>query len=73
MPKGDGTGPMNQGLGKGSQIGRGAGQGRRAGFRAASPGGYCICPNCGTKLPHELGVSCSQLTCPKCGAHLTRS
>ncbi len=72
MPKGDGTGPMNQGLGRGGQKGRGAGQGRGAGFRAG-PGGYCICPNCGAKLPHELGVPCSQLTCPRCGTRLTRS
>lgn len=69
MPRGDGTGPVGRGPGTGG--GRGRGGGRMGGF-AAGPGGYCICPACGTKVPHQLGVPCNQIKCPKCGMQMTR-
>ena len=73
MPRGDGTGPLGQGpgMGQGLGMGRGAGRGRMGG-RGAGPGGYCICPSCGTKAPHERGIPCSTKKCPKCGAFMTR-
>lgn len=57
--------------GCGSHQGRGSGQGQwRRGF--ASPGGYCVCTNCGEKVKHQQGVPCRSLNCPKCGAIMVR-
>jgi endogenous inhibitor of DNA gyrase (YacG/DUF329 family) len=72
MPFGDGTNPMDQGLGRGRGIGRG--RGRMGGNRAgAGPGGFCICPNCGTKVPHQAGVPYYTVSCPKCGLRMVRA
>ena len=79
MPRGDGTGPRGQGPGTGRGMGRSGGgqgqgsgrQGRGGGF-AAGPGGNCVCPNCGERAPHQLGVPCYDQKCPKCGAAMTR-
>jgi hypothetical protein len=71
MPRGDGTGPQARGRGQGRRMGRGAGQGRGGGF-GLGPGGDCICPDCGTKIAHEMGIPCFRQTCPKCGAAMTR-
>ncbi|MCE5313764.1 MAG: hypothetical protein ABFD49_00150 [Armatimonadota bacterium] len=63
MPRGDGTGPLG-----------GRGRGRMAGRPAtAGPGGECICPICGHREPHERGLPCSEKTCPKCSARMTRA
>ena len=53
------------------QMGRG-GRGRGGGF-ARGPGGDCMCPNCGHREIHQLGVPCYSKKCPKCGAPMTRS
>ena len=83
MPRGDGTGPFGQGPGTGRGMGRGGGQGfgggkgqgsrrgRAGGFRLG-PGGNCICPSCGAKVPHQQGRPCFSQTCPKCGTKMTR-
>ena len=70
MPRGDGTGPSGQGPGTGSGTGSRRG-GRGDGF-GAGPGGKCICPNCGEKVPHKLGTPCYKQLCSKCGAAMTR-
>ena len=64
---------MGQGVGQGmgQGMGQGQGMGRDGGFRAG-PGGYCICPNCEERVPHELGCPCFENTCPKCGTVMTR-
>lgn len=75
MPRGDGTGPFGQGSGTGRGMGRGMGKGmgRMGGNRpGAGPSGSCLCPSCGTRVPHEAGVPCYNLSCPKCGAKMIR-
>lgn len=77
MPRGDGTGPAGsgrgQGQGRGGQgSGQGGGRGRMGGSRAGGPSGFCVCPTCGHREPHERAVSCIQKKCPKCGIALTR-
>jgi len=71
MPRGDGTGPLGRGPGTGRGLGRGGGRGRGGGF-GLGPGGNCVCPNCGKVVPHKLGTPCMQMTCPDCGARMTR-
>ena len=75
MPRGDGTGPPGGGgAGSGRGIGRGGGgAGRMGGNRpGAGPAGECVCPSCGTGLPHQVGTPCYNLSCPKCGAKMAR-
>jgi hypothetical protein len=49
------------------------GAGRNDGDKpGAGPDGNCICPNCGTKVRHIIGVLCNRTKCPKCGALMTR-
>ena len=65
MPKGDGTGPPR------SEDQRG---GRMSGNRAgAGPGGDCVCPSCGGKVPHQQGKPCYNLICSKCGTKMVRA
>ncbi len=71
MPRGDGTGPMGGGGGGGRRRGTGGGGGRMGGV-AAGPGGECVCPKCGKRVPHQRGVPCNNISCPECGTHMTR-
>ncbi len=63
MPRGDGTGPAGGGGGRG--LGQGGGTG-------AGVGGNCVCPQCGKVVAHQQGQQCYKMTCPKCGAKMTR-
>jgi len=36
------------------------------------PGGFCFCPQCGFKKPHQAGVPCVQERCPHCGSAMVR-
>jgi predicted Fe-Mo cluster-binding NifX family protein len=63
---GGGMGP-GRGMGGGGRRG-----GRMGGPLAAGPGGYCVCPQCGHKEPHQVGVPCLQKRCPKCGTAMVR-
>ena len=59
--------------------GKGFGWQRRGRFKGeikeakgGGPGGYCICPKCDYKIPHQRGIPCSTLECPKCKINLVR-
>ena len=54
--------------------GRGGGQGpgRKGGSAAAGPGGYCVCPHCGYREPHERAQPCYEKKCPQCGTRMVR-
>ncbi len=67
-PKGQGMGGGGTGKGQ-EQSGRGRGMG---GGQGRGPGGECVCPNCGQKLPHERGKPCLESKCPDCGTYMTR-
>jgi hypothetical protein len=36
------------------------------------PGGFCRCPACGLKVPHEQGIPCVQISCPRCHQMMER-
>lgn len=36
------------------------------------PGGSCQCPDCGLKVPHEQGIPCVQVRCPRCSQAMER-
>ena len=73
MPRGDGTGPMGLGpMGPGNGIRTGRGLGRMGGSFSVGVDGYCVCPNCGTKVKHERAVPCASKKCPNCGTMMTR-
>ena len=66
------------GGGGGRGAGMGAGRmGRRGGMiggagRGVGPGGNCVCPACGARITHQLGVPCTTSNCPKCGTRMVR-
>jgi uncharacterized paraquat-inducible protein A len=40
--------------------------------QAMGRGGYCICPKCDYRAPHQRGIPCQEQRCPNCGAKLMR-
>ena len=36
------------------------------------PGGFCVCPHCGTRVGHEQGIPCTQVRCSECNAPMMR-
>ncbi len=60
---------MGGGGGGRGQSGGGKGMG---GGQGKGPGGKCVCPNCGETVPHDRGVPCFEMRCPRCGAGLVR-
>jgi hypothetical protein len=57
---------------RGGGRGAGRGPGRMGGPQAAGPGGYCVCPACGHREQHTVGVPCYEQRCPECGAQMVR-
>jgi len=62
--------PRGRGLGLGR--GRGFGGGGRMGGFAVGPSGNCVCPKCGYKEAHQIGIPCYQKKCSKCGSQMIR-
>ena len=61
-------------------FGKGFGWQRRGKFKeefekaeGGGPGGWCVCPKCGYRTPHQTGVPCSTLQCPNCKIKLERT
>jgi predicted Fe-Mo cluster-binding NifX family protein len=67
--RGRSGGGMGQGRGTGGGGRRG---GRMGGPLSGGPGGYCVCPKCGHKEPHDVGIPCARMECPKCGTAMAR-
>jgi len=65
-------GGLGRGRGRGLGRGRGGGRGMGQSGMGYGPEGYCVCPKCGYRTPHQQGVSCPSMTCPKCGTKLVR-
>jgi ribosomal protein S26 len=61
----------NENPGRGKGLGLGGGRGRNKGG-AFGTGGFCVCAKCGEKVPHQRGVKCTTLKCPKCGKTMIR-
>ncbi len=61
-----------KGGGRDGSRGRGQGPGRMGGTKAAGPGGDCVCPSCGQRVPHQVGQPCYEQICPRCGTAMTR-
>jgi predicted DNA-binding protein (UPF0251 family) len=38
----------------------------------SGPGGFCVCPVCGFRKPHEAGKPCRKEVCPNCGSAMVR-
>src|SRR4030042_1797602 len=38
----------------------------------AGPGGNCVCPQCGKKIPHIAGRRCADRACPDCGTRMIK-
>ncbi|NLN60371.1 MAG: hypothetical protein GX147_06655 [Deltaproteobacteria bacterium] len=67
------NGRRGGGMGQGGGRGRGGQRaGRAGGMFAAGSGGFCVCPQCGKKEPHEQGMPCFQRRCPDCGVNMIR-
>ncbi len=60
------------GRGRRTNAPAGGGQGRQPGGYGLGPSGFCVCPQCGKKVPHQRGVPCYTMKCEKCGIPLTR-
>lgn len=63
-------GPCN-GQAKGGERDRNRRKNRIQGLRAG-PGGFCRCPVCLLQTPHEQGIPCIQVRCPRCGQPMER-
>ncbi|MFA5285953.1 MAG: hypothetical protein WAW22_07205 [Smithellaceae bacterium] len=66
------NGANRSGRGNGGGQGMGGGRGRKGGPLAGGAVGACRCPNCGHTQPHERGVPCTQVQCPKCKTSMVR-
>ncbi|MGO8945914.1 MAG: NifB/NifX family molybdenum-iron cluster-binding protein [Syntrophobacteraceae bacterium] len=73
------SGRGKDGITSGGELGgSGTGSGRKGPGNlqwdkaAGGPGGFCVCPKCGSRKRHERGIPCSQVLCPACRSSMTR-
>jgi hypothetical protein len=71
MPRQGGRG---QGRGRGQRQGMqsGMGSGRNGEGGGLGRAGFCICPKCGQRFPHQPGSPCLDERCPNCGVAMVR-
>jgi predicted RNA-binding Zn-ribbon protein involved in translation (DUF1610 family) len=43
-----------------------------AGTAETASMGYCVCLQCGVKVPHQQGQACTSMQCPQCGTAMAR-
>ncbi|MDI6852092.1 MAG: hypothetical protein QME75_00610 [Deltaproteobacteria bacterium] len=59
------------------QVGKGrpknSSRGKQTVAEGPGPGGFCRCPACSFKVPHEQGIPCIRVRCPRCGQLMERS
>jgi hypothetical protein len=67
MLREDGTDPSGHGAGTEREKGKNA-----MGRFGIGWEGYCICPQCGEKTSHQLGIPCINIRCINCGTHMMR-
>jgi len=61
-------------MARGGRFGTSAfGKGRMRGGFSEGPGGFCVCPNCGSKVSHVIGAPCFRQKCSKCGSKMLRA
>jgi hypothetical protein len=36
------------------------------------PEGFCVCPKCGVKILHRVGIPCREEKCPNCEVKMVR-
>jgi hypothetical protein len=71
--RGRGNAGQGRGQGRGGGAGTGQGRGQGGGNKPGSgPGGNCVCPKCGKKVPHVAGQRCLDQVCPDCGTRMVR-
>jgi rubredoxin len=68
MPGRNGTGPVGSGGGRGIR----GGQGAPGTTFSAGVEGFCVCPKCGAKIPHQRAQICTTVMCPQCGTAMVR-
>ncbi|HOP86646.1 MAG TPA: hypothetical protein PLM71_04010 [Syntrophorhabdaceae bacterium] len=69
---GRGQGAQGQKAGMGRRLAGSGGRGRMGG-RGLGPGGECVCPQCGTRTPHQQGIPCYEQKCPNCSTPMVRA
>ena len=70
--RGGGRGMGGGGRGGGRGMGGGGMGGGGRGGAGLGAGGFCVCPKCGHRAPHQPGVPCMQERCPTCAVALVR-
>jgi len=66
-------GNMPASTGQGMAQGGSGGSSGYGSSGSGGPSGECVCPNCGTIVPHTASVPCYEMKCPKCGTPMVRA